>query len=523
VVFLAWLKEAYDKQFRALVSKHGDHTAAAMYDLLETSVNPDPTPEEKRHILVLTARFSESSDALIQAAFRHVALFKLDPSVNLPHLYSAMSLVILLLRIPSVNLHPAIFTKHSVTTVARVFAFLACEGADIRSDRDKKRVLNMASFSFRDEFSWTDQPPQCSLVVQYCCFYLNDAFMRKDSTPWIAPAVDAGFLSGIVAAQYWMSDEFSSIVQGPRSIQLLRGALKFCEETVVGYLWLYPVFEAVSAVVDDMRRKNTLGTSEFIRALARLVLSWRPLAAQVRSRCDLKPSRCCYTKVSSRAPAAHCIHLIQTPVSEPERSSPDPQNLRRMPSSQILLGCLSGGRVATRVEGRRRSSRDMPASDEAHRRCVITVDFALEALISRSDKLPLTSARDIAFVQTVFTHEVRLHGQAAPQNVPVRGVIMEMRMGLPNPTCQLATDDPLILASTRTGAVGDKDRIPSASFDRWSDVLECGAHGYPVRITLPASVQRAKPECPSVYFVQDITDLRRLAIELDSQPSHGMM
>jgi hypothetical protein len=347
VVFLAWLKEAHDKQFRALVSKHGDHTAAAMYDLLETSVNPDPTPEEERHILVLTARFSESSDALIQAAFRHVGLVKLGPSVNLPHLYAAMSLVILLLRIPSVKSHPAIFTKHSVTTVARVFAFLACEGKDIRSDRDKKRVLNMASFSSRDGLSWTEQPSQCSLVVQYCCFYLNDAFMRKDSTPWIAPAIDAGFLSGIVAARYWISDEFSSLVQGSRGMQVLQGALKFCEETVVGYLWLYSVFEAVSAVVDDMRRKNTLGTSEFIRALARLVLSWRPLAAQVRSRSDFKVSRCCYTKVSSRAPAVHCIHLIQTPVPEPERSSPDPQNLRRMPPGEILLDCLSGGRVAT--------------------------------------------------------------------------------------------------------------------------------------------------------------------------------
>jgi hypothetical protein len=353
VVFLAWLKEAHDKQFRALVSKHGDLTAAALYDLLEISVKPDPTPEEKRHILVLTARFSESSDALIQAAFRHVALAKLDPSVNLSHLYSAMSIVILLLRIPGVNIHPAIFTKHSVMTVARVFAFLSCEGTEIRSDRDKKRVLNMASFSFRNEFSWTEQPSQCSLVVQYCCFYLNDAFMRKDSTPWIAPAVDAGFLTGIVAAQYWISDEFSSLVQGPRGMQVLQGALKFCEETVVGYLWLYPVFEAVSAGIDDMRHKNTLGTSEFIRALVRLVLSWRPLAAQVRSRYDLKPSRCCYTKVSSRAHAVYCIRLIWTSVSEPERSSPDPQNLRRMPPSQILLRCLSGGRVATRVEGRR--------------------------------------------------------------------------------------------------------------------------------------------------------------------------
>jgi hypothetical protein len=161
----------------------------------------------------------------------------------------------------------------------------------------------------------------------------------------------------------------------------------------------------------------------------------------------------------------------------------------------------------------------MPASDEAHRRCVTIVVFALKALlITRSEKLPLTGFRDIAFVQTVFAHELRLHGRVAPKAL-VRGANMEMRMGLPNPTCQVAMDDPLISASTRTGAVGDKDRIPSASFDRWSDVLECGAHGYPVRVTMPASIQQAKPECPSIYFIQDTTndspepDLWRRALE----------
>jgi hypothetical protein len=148
------------------------------------------------------------------------------------------------------------------------------------------------------------------------------------------------------------------------------------------------------------------------------------------------------------------------------------------------------------------------------------VVFALEALMSRSEKLPLTSFRDIAFAQTVFNHELRRHGRVAPKAL-VRGAIMEMRMGLPTPTCHVAMDDPLISASTRTGAVGDQDRIPSASFDRWSDVLEYGAHGYPVRITLPASLQRAKPECPSIYFIQDTTNDGDSAMGLPESPSYA--
>jgi hypothetical protein len=142
--------------------------------------------------------------------------------------------------------------------------------------------------------------PQTSKIIQRCTIFLIMAFLRRGDIRVVISAVDNGLVPAVLSGAYWLSNAFESYLPTQKVIRSKDDCLAlFGEHFVFAHLWSYPLFLAVAEAVDEMRRTNTLGTSQLARDLDWLVSRWRPIADEVAARTDLKLPRCGYSKVSS--------------------------------------------------------------------------------------------------------------------------------------------------------------------------------------------------------------------------------
>jgi hypothetical protein len=154
---------------------------------------------------------------------------------------------------------------------------------------------------------------QCSRIAQLCVVLIvwivenNDKFQPV----LVALAVQNGLLSGILFASPWVPNKFidSIPVSGVSLFRSMDECLEFLGEgLLVRYLWIYPIFIAVAAALQDIPQENTTATNALYQNLIRLVTRWQPIALQVSSRTDLIPQRCCNSEV--HAMLSHSVHGI---------------------------------------------------------------------------------------------------------------------------------------------------------------------------------------------------------------------
>jgi hypothetical protein len=162
LLLISWLSEANNKKFRKLAHDHRTTVAMHMVFVVTRATKPTDCLTDDSCGKDLLALVTDAADAIVRAAFRNLSLLELGSKPN--YLLLDTSLKIICALAPKLEGSAAVYTPEEVTTVSRVFSFIArLRGHDLQVPHNSVVVQR----TLRDMVRCISRPLGGACVLQF--------------------------------------------------------------------------------------------------------------------------------------------------------------------------------------------------------------------------------------------------------------------------------------------------------------------------------------------------------------------